>query len=252
MRRPSWLRATSFFSKSAPFSTPSTSRSHASRVAAGNSAARVSSSIGVSAAAAPVLQQLFVLRHCLGRGERRMRRLFLVLALIGWTGLAAAQAPRPPADGTVECRFEGWSNDLDEKGQPVRAAPDAGATVVGRLPPPVGIGLDEVSVTVSVTGYRDGWFRIAEAGYSDEVQGVRVPRNRVVKATGWAPAREAATVAALSGFRSESGGRRVGFGPDGIAVKRLLACRGSWVEVETELGSGWVEKVCARQLGACP
>ena len=66
-------------------------------------------------------------------------------------------------DGTVECRFEGWSNDLDEKGQPVRAAPDAGATVVGRLPPPVGIGLDEVSVTVSVTGYRDGWFRIDTA-----------------------------------------------------------------------------------------
>src|SRR5215203_3861084 len=103
----------------------------------------------------------------------------------------------------------------------------------------------------------------AAAGYSDEVQGVRVPRNRVVKATGWvpaagikaliaakelkqAPARESATVAALSGFRSESGGRRVGFGPDGIAVKRLIACRGSWVEVETELGTGWVEKVCAR------
>ena len=198
-----------------------------------------------------------------------MRRLFLVLALIGWAGPAAAQAPRPPTEGTVECRFEGWSNDLDEKGQPVRAAPDAAATVVGRLPPPVGIGLDEVSVTVSVTGYRDGWFRIAEAGYSDEVQGVRVPRNRVVKATGWvpaagvkaliaakelkqAPARESATVAALSGFRSESGGRRVGFRPDGIAVKRLTACRGSWVELETELGTGWVEKVCARQLGACP
>jgi hypothetical protein len=198
-----------------------------------------------------------------------MRRAVLAAALIGSAGLAAAQAPRPPADGTVECRFEGWSNDLDEKGQPVRAAPDAGATVVGRLPPPVGIGLDEVSVTVTVTGYRDGWFRIAEAGYSDEVQGVRVPRNRVVKATGWvpaagvkaliaakelksAPARDAATVAALSGFRSESGGRRVGFGPDGIAVKRLLACRGPWVEVETELGTGWVEKVCARQLGACP
>jgi hypothetical protein len=151
----------------------------------------------------------------------------------------------------------------------VRAAPDPAASAVARLPPPVGVGLDEVSVTVTVTGYRDGWFRVSEAGYSDEVQGVPVPRNRVVKATGWVPAgavkaliaakelktepaREAATVAALSGFRSEAGGRRVAFGPDGIAVKRLLSCRGSWVEVETELGRGWVEKVCARQLGACP
>src|SRR3954451_5332277 len=214
MGRPSWRRATSFFSKSAPFSTPSTSRSHASRVAAGNSAARVRSSMGVSAEAAPVLQQLFVLRHCLGLGERRMRRLFLVLALIGWAGLAAAQAPRPPTEGTVECRFEGWSSDLDEKGQPVRAAPDAGATVVGRLPPPVGIGLDEVSVTVTVTGYRDDWFRIAEAqlfrrgpgrGRAAQPgrQGDRVGAGRrliAAKELKSAPARGAATVAALFGL----------------------------------------------------
>ncbi|HEX8662513.1 MAG TPA: hypothetical protein VF744_00615 [Beijerinckiaceae bacterium] len=198
-----------------------------------------------------------------------MRPWFLamaLLALLALGGEAPAQGPR--ADGTVECRFEGWSNDLDEKGQPLRATPDPAAIPVARLPPPVGMGLDEVSVTVTVTGFRDGWFRISEAGYSDEVQGVPVPR-RVARATGWvpasgvkaliaakelksAPSREAATVAALSGFRSEPGGRRVAFGPDGIAVKRLLSCRGSWVEAETGLGTGWVEKVCARQLGACP
>jgi hypothetical protein len=179
-------------------------------------------------------------------------------------GRAAGAAPQ----GTVECRFEGWSNDLDQGGQPVRAAPDAAAAVVGRLPPPVSVGLDEVSVTVTVTGYRDGWFRIGEAGYSDEVQGVPVPRNRVVKAIGWVPARavkallaarelkaqparDAATVAALSGLRRDAGGGQVGFAPDGVAVRRLIGCRGAWVEVETELGTGWVDKVCARQLGPC-
>ena len=195
-------------------------------------------------------------------------------AVLALTMLACAPAPAPAQplhapDGTVERRFEGWSNDLDEKGQPVRAAPGASATVVGRLPPPVSVGLDELSVTVTVTGCRDGWFRVSEAGYSAEVQGVPVPRNRVVKATGWLPvagikaliasgelkaqpAREAPTIAALSGFRTEAGGARVGFGPDQIAVKRLLSCRGSWVEVETEFGRGWVEKVCARQLSTCP
>jgi hypothetical protein len=198
-----------------------------------------------------------------------MRRAIL-LAAAAMTACAAARAqPLRAPEGTVECRFEGWSNDLDEKGQPVRAAPDAAATVVGRLPPPVSVGLDELSVTVTVTGYREGWFRVSEAGYSDEVQGVKVPRNRVVKATGWVPAggikaliaakelkaepgREAATIAALSGFRVDPGGGRVGYGPDQIAVKRLLSCRGSWVELETEFGRGWVEKVCARQLSACP
>jgi hypothetical protein len=196
-----------------------------------------------------------------------MRAAVLALTMLA-SVTAQAQGARAP-DGTAECRFEGWSNDLDEKGQPVRAAPEPGATVVGRLPPPVSAGLDELSVTVTVTGYRDGWFRVSEAGYSDEVQGVRVPRNRVVTATGWVPAggvkaliaarelkaqpaREAPTVAALSGFRIEPGGGRVGYGPDQIAVKRLLSCRGSWVELETEFGRGWVEKVCARQLSACP
>ena len=196
-----------------------------------------------------------------------MRAAVLALTMLA-SGVAEAQGVRAP-EGTVECRFEGWSNDLDETGQPVRVAPDAGATVVGRLPPPVSAGLDELSVTVTVTGYRDGWFRVSEARYADEVQGVKVPRNQVVKATGWVPAaglkaliaarelkaqpsREAATIAALSGFRTEAGGARVGYGPDQIAVKRLLSCRGSWVEVETEFGRGWVEKVCARQLSACP
>ena len=190
-----------------------------------------------------------------------------IAMLIGGAALGQTAGPRPGE--VVECRFQGWSNDLDEKGQPVRAAPSATAEVVGRLPPPVNVGLDELSVTVLVTGYRDGWFRIAEAGYSDEVQGVKVPRNAVVKATGWLPtggvkaliaakelkaqaAREAPTIAALSGFRREAQGGQVAFGPDGIAVKRLLSCRGSWVELETELGTGWVEKVCARQLSACP
>ena len=155
-----------------------------------------------------------------------MRRLFLVLALIGWAGLAAAQAPRPPADGTVECRFEGWSNDLDEKGQPVRAAPDAGAIVVGRLPPPVGIGLDEVSVTVTVTGYRDGWFRIAEAGYSDEVQGVRVPRNRVVKATGWVPAAGVKALIAAKELKQAPGaGIRDGRGALGVPQRERRPAR---------------------------
>jgi hypothetical protein len=191
-----------------------------------------------------------------------MRLPIMAAALVALTVAAAAQE-------TVECRFQGWSNDLDEKGQPVRVAPSAAAEVIGRLPPPVNVGFDELSVTIVVTGYREGWFRIADAAYSDEVQGVRVPRNAFVKATGWLPvggvkallaakelkaqpAREAATVASLSGFRREVGGGQVGFGPDGIAVKRLLSCRGAWVEVETELGTGWVEKVCARQLSACP
>jgi hypothetical protein len=198
-------------------------------------------------------------------------RSILVLGLAGAVALPAlGQGSRPVVPHpVVECRFEGWANDRDNRGQPVRSAPDPSAPVIGRLPPPVNVGLDELSVTVLVTGYHNGWFRVQEAGYADEVQGVPVPRRPVLDATGWVPvdgiksalastalkaqpARDAATVAALSGFRRDPAGGQVGYGPDGVAVQRLISCRGSWVEVATELGTGWADRVCARQLTACP
>jgi hypothetical protein len=220
------------------------------------------------------MQQLQAARHSRGALQGKSLGAGLILsAIVGFVAASAeasAQAPGPTAsDGALECRFQGWSNDPDEKGQPVRSGPSAGAPVIGRLPPPVTIGLDRLSVTVTVTGYREGWFRVAEAGYSDEVQGVRVPRNPVLAATGWVPAsgvksllaarqlkaqpsQDSATLAMLAGFRRDSVGGQVGFGPDGVAVRRLVSCRSEWVEVETEFGIGWVDKVCARQLSACP
>jgi SH3-like domain-containing protein len=192
----------------------------------------------------------------------------LSLAGVLWMTEAAAQT-RSGLSGVTACRFEGWSNDAGDAGQSVRAEPNEAATVIGRLPPPVTAGLDELSMTVAVTGYRDGWFRVEEAGYAPEVQGVTVPRRPVLKATGWVPVsgvkalvasselkarpdRGAPVVASLQGVRRDGAGGQVGFTPDQIAVRRLIACAGSWVELETEFGTGWVERVCARQLSACP
>ena len=53
--------------------------------------------------------------------------------------------------------------------------------------------------------------------------------------------------------RASLSGRRGGFPltPDGVAVRRLLGCRGAWVEADTEFGIGWVDRVCGRQLEPC-
>jgi hypothetical protein len=194
-----------------------------------------------------------------------------------------ARAPRPPtairlaailaalplaarpaaAQGVTACLFEGWSAVADPEGAPVRARPDPAAPVVGRLPPPADSGVDRVAVTVTVTAHRDGWFRIAEASFSEEAGDAAGP----VDVAGWvpadavkaqlagrdlraAPAPSAPLAGLLTGFRRE-GRLTVLYGPEGVGVRRLLACRGSWVEADTEVGRGWVERVCARQLGPC-
>jgi hypothetical protein len=165
----------------------------------------------------------------------------------------------------VACSFRGWSNDPDPSGLPVRVNPDPGSPSLARLPPPRTIGADLFAVIVTVTGYKDGWFRISEAAFPDEAypQGGNTGRP-VFSGSGWVPApmvkatlgsdvlrtaprANAPRKAALSGTR---GGFPIT--PDLVAVKRLLSCQGNWVEAETEFGPGWVAKACARQLSACP
>jgi SH3-like domain-containing protein len=60
------------------------------------------------------------------------------------------------------------------------------------------------------------------------------------------PRANARVVASLRGTRG-------GFPltPDSVAVKRLVSCQGQWVQAETEFGTGWVSRVCGRQLERC-
>lgn len=187
----------------------------------------------------------------------------------GWHGIRQAKGEplsmKALTGPAVACDFSGWSNDPDPSGLPIRQSPDPSAPPLGRLPPSKVIGADEFAVIVKVTGYKDGWFRIAEAAFPDEAypQGGNTGRL-VFSGQGWVPApmikatlgadqlrvaprADAARKASLAGIR---GG--FPFTPDVVGVKKLLSCQGRWVEAETEFGTGWVSKVCARQLSACP
>jgi hypothetical protein len=183
----------------------------------------------------------------------------LVPALARAEPVGTRRSPGPVAG----CQFEGWSNDPDPAGLPVRYEPQPDSASLGRLPPPRVIGLDELAVLVKVTGYRDGWFRIDSAFFPGEADANYRPSAPAFRGTGWvptamvkatlgadallvAPRRDARRKAALTGKR---GGFPIT--PDTVAVKRLLSCSGTWVEVDTEFGIGWVERVCARQLGSC-
>jgi hypothetical protein len=185
--------------------------------------------------------------------------LFLVVAE---SGIASAH----DAD-VAACAISAWSSDRDPAGLNVRAGPVADAQVIGRLPPPIKAEGYEFAAEVSITGSKDGWFRMDKATVnnylSDEEPEV------VFEGEGWVSGRmlaltlnagelrgdaaqDAAIVARLIGETAE--GQRAG--PDAFLVDRLHACRGDWVKVEGSfLGasySGWTTGTCSNQVTTCP
>jgi hypothetical protein len=172
-----------------------------------------------------------------------------------------------PANAAEEasCLFVGWASGGPI---PVRGAPSPEAPPIAILPAPVRVSDGEIAVAVTVTGWREGWFRIAEAGFSDEVPHVDGPRAVDLHGGGWVQASAVTTTLAtielraepysaaplsarLAGFRRLPGGVYVLFGPEGVELRRIASCRGAWVEVVTEMGRGWTDRTCARQRSAC-
>lgn len=197
-----------------------------------------------------------------------------VLATVALVLAAAAPAvaqPRPPASaartpGTavVDCDFSGWSVDRNNFGLAVRYEPNEGAAVLARLPPPRVIGADEVAVLVRVTGYSRGWFRIGSAYFPAEADEAYARQSATwFRGDGWVPADRVKATLASAALRAAPRanartiasltGTRGGFPltPDSVAVRRLVSCQGQWVEAETEFGTGWVSRVCGRQLEQC-
>jgi hypothetical protein len=202
---------------------------------------------------------------------RRWVAVVAAAALAASAGLAGAEplSMNRILGPMVPCTFEGWSNDPDPAGLPVRANPDPYAAPIGRIPPRKVIGLDEVAPTVQVDGYQDGWFRISGASLPVEADPNHARMYSVFRGQGWvpsvmvktalaapvlrtAPRADAPRKANLQGSRPDGQGGSFRITPDMVAVKKLLSCKGSWVEVDTEFGPGWVDRVCGRQLTGCP
>ena len=179
---------------------------------------------------------------------------------------ALALLPGPAlAAGPVECLVEAYAHG---RGVEVRAAPSGESPVLLRLPDPIPVGDQEVAVAFTVTGWVPGWFRIEEAGYTDEVMSVAGGRRVPLERAGWvregavrttvaglelrAEPREGAPVSArLMGFQRMPGPVFVLHGPEGVALRGVIACRGAWAELDTEMGRGWTDTLCARQRSAC-
>ena len=205
----------------------------------------------------------------IGRHWAAVAAACLLAATVPGTGKAEPVSMNRILGPMVACSFEGWSNDTDPGGLPVRANPDPYAPPIGRIPPRKVIGFDEIAPTLQVDGYQDGWFRISGASLPTEADPNHARMYAVFKGQGWvpsamvkaalassvlrtAPRADAPRKASLQGSRPDGQGGSFRITPDMVAVKKLLSCKGNWVEVSTEFGPGWVDRVCGRQLTGCP
>jgi hypothetical protein len=163
----------------------------------------------------------------------------------------------PVADETASCSISAWSNDTDVNGLNIRSGAGTDAPVIGQIP---------VGGEVSITGSKDGWFRIDQAVLIDYDAG---ETTEIFAGEGWvsgrllgllvndpdlrtAPSVESPVVAHL--FYEYANGNVAG--ADAFSVTRLIACQGDWVQVDgsfidTRL-TGWATGTCSNQVTTCP
>ena len=193
-------------------------------------------------------------------------------------GLRAALAAKRKAEPRVEpCRIKGWALNDTRHSLAVRAAPSADAKVVGRLAPvrvtpDSGQGSEEGwRVEFDITGYSNGWFRIAGATPPGTPYGDPPPKSypRTYAGAGWIRASEAGGAYAnsqmpvqrlLSFPHVDAPGPPPGSdaaGPDGAfsidsTLVRLFACSANWGLTESRDGRrGWWRGICSNQVTNC-
>ncbi|KAF0121891.1 MAG: hypothetical protein FD152_3719 [Xanthobacteraceae bacterium] len=194
-----------------------------------------------------------------------------------WTAFVEAseearRAKRRLPAGTEPCDIAGWSADPDPAGMNVRAAPNASARIVGKIPPPwkapdrSGDTGETYRSEFRIAGYRDGWFLIRGISAPGVAYGERYPRNlpQPYRGQGWISARLVG--AALANGNLPPGRLYLAPSPHaatrpalrqgepvstGDIVQRLHACSGPWGLVEIEGTRGWWTGICANQVTNC-
>jgi hypothetical protein len=174
-------------------------------------------------------------------------------AAFGARAVAAESIAVPP--DTVACSFRAWAADPDPQGLNVRSAPNLKAAVLGHY-----IWLKNADagnfVEFNVKGFRDGWFLIDGGSYGD--YGDPPPPEPLYSGRGWVHGSRIAgqLFGTTHGLRAEPDSKAtekpLGKAPDAVVVKQLLACKGDWVKIDTDVGTGWVAGLCSNQVTTCP
>ena len=188
---------------------------------------------------------------------------------------AAAQSEG--ASGNAVCRIRGWATSEASSGTAVRKAPSDDAPIAGRLAPPhVSDDTDASSIDgwraeFEITGYRDGWFRIANATAPGAAYDDPPPEDfpRTYSGSGWVRATEVAAAYANTGMPVPQllqypnvdaqplppGEAAAGYDGDlaiDTPVMRLHACSANWALTTSRDGQrGWWRGTCSDQATNC-
>ncbi len=187
----------------------------------------------------------------------------------------------PLPAGVTECRFRALSRDPDPAGLNMREAADKNARVVGRVRKLHIDGYGSVLGEVTVIGYKKGWFLVAlDPSHSDSTVSPPPQGPGSFIGRGWV-AGEMLTAELLRSMLKQEpretaadvvnlyvdDGKGGMMDPQGVKMRRILACSGDWVHVEiaqvkglkpliasgAPAGAirGWANGTCTNQLTTC-
>lgn len=170
------------------------------------------------------------------------------------TGKAASV----PLSETTQCDLAAWVMKGAPADLPVRSGPGPDYLTVATIPRPYTDGEEIYFPQVTITGSRDGWFRISEV-ITELYGGWPTDPITTFSGEGWLPGnvlRLWVESGRLWSRPSDDAPIAATFEPDAFKIEALHACTGFWVEVEGTYGDqrsrGWTTDVCASQVTTCP
>lgn len=175
-----------------------------------------------------------------------MKRAAAVLAILAGTGAAA------PAAST--CEIQGWGSTPRTI---VRAGPSSSANVLAvlrhRAARERGEDINGTFPEFRIDAASNGWFRIGEATYGD--YGDAAPSRPLFAGQGWVRGDQIGGQLYSGRLhtlpRDSSPSRPYGKDTDAVSIRRLLDCKGPWVKVEADIGTGWAKGLCSNQVTTC-
>lgn len=203
-------------------------------------------------------------------GKSRMNDMLRVAALFLCVPAAAAgddgATPfhgTPPSD-TTECEISAWITKDAPAGLAVRAGPEPDFPALAAVPGPYSDGEETYYPEVTITGSRDGWFRISEI-ITDLYGGLSTDPVIAFSGQGWLPGHVLRVSVEANQLRigpSDDAAIAFRFGEADdsetahFRLDALNACEGFWVEVEgsyhEKRARGWTDDICASQVTTCP
>lgn len=166
---------------------------------------------------------------------------------------SSAQSPE-----IAQCDLAAWVMKGAPAGLPVRSGPGPDYPTVATIPRPYTDGEEIYFPQVTITGSRDGWFRISEV-ITELHGGWPTDPITTFSGEGWLPGnmlRLWVESGRLWSGPSDDAPIAATFDPDEFKIEALHACTGFWIEVEgrylDQRPRGWTTDVCASQVTTCP